>query len=90
MASLSLWILGALHSLPVDPFGTVWSEAQGTLPASFPLPPRAPESALPSLEICDGDQKPGGIASLPTETVSPPPLTAITQGPWLLLRKSQG
>lgn len=90
MAPLSLWTLGALHSSPVDPFRTVWSEAQGTLPASFPLPPRAPELALPSLQICDGDQEPGGIAILPTETVSPPPLTAITRGPWLLLRKSLG
>lgn len=42
MASRSLWVLGALPS-PVDPLRTLWSEAQATLPASFPLPPRAPE-----------------------------------------------
>lgn len=46
VASLSLWVLGALLS-PVDPFRTVWSEAQATLPASFPLPPRLQSRALP-------------------------------------------
>lgn len=66
MASPSLWVLGALLS-PVDPFRTVWSEAQATLPASFPLPPRAPET-------CEDAKEPGGIAVLLAETVSPPPL----------------
>lgn len=75
MASPSLWVLGALLS-PVDPFRTVWSEAQATLPASFPLPPRAPET-------CEDAKEPGGIAILLAETVSPPPLPLCTQGPQL-------
>lgn len=57
------------------------------LPRSL-CPPGLQSRALPSLEICEDAQEPGGVAILLTETVSPPPLKAITRGPGLWLRQS--